>query len=140
MPVLFIDRLLWVAQFEDSVYKNYYKNAVLYLPFSYRYFINKLNSTPSLVTKIFQEIQNKEIDDYAVNSIESVSDLIATILKFRCSHKRVVDDNFKLREHNIVGSGGYNQLFLDYLIQRTFQTMKRLKFILNERNSLSRNN
>jgi hypothetical protein len=132
MPINLIDKLLWADRVESQIYRDYYEHSLLYLPFSYRQFEKTISSTPSIITKIYSEIKGKELNYHLVNSIKATINLLSAILKFRCPHKRVVDDNFKLRSNESVGSGGYKPDFLDFLIQKNFQTFKQLKAILGE--------
>lgn len=132
MPVNLIDKLLWSDKNDDSAYQEYYQNSVSYMPFSYRYLANQLKKQSSLLTKIFQELDKKALDEISYHSIQAVLDCVNTILKFRGPHKKVVDDNFKLRNANARGSGGLQKGFLDYLIQETFHAVKRLKLVLSQ--------
>jgi hypothetical protein len=53
------------------------------------------------------------------DSRQATTDLLRKIRKFRYPHRKIAQDNFKLRPDDAVGSGSYKPDILDVLIDKT---------------------
>jgi monodechloroaminopyrrolnitrin synthase len=111
MPLLLVDQMVWGSDCAHEGYTGYVKENMIYSPPSLRDCHAQMQMRPSLVT-IALERKNPAFT-------RQVLDILHTIKGFRMPHRKVADANFKLRNANAVGSGGYKPDFLDTMIELT---------------------
>lgn len=133
MPVILIDKILWADNVGDPVYDYYYEENLSYLPYSYQEFAKSI-SGQSIYSKAIEEYNaNTELSEIQLKSFNSLMEFFNTLVKFRAPHKRVADDNFKLRSSTAVGSGGFKPDLLQMLIDETFNRFRKIRAILPEK-------
>ncbi len=111
-----IDFMLWGCEDQDPDYLAFFADNVDYLtPVQQRAIENYLknNGDRSVVSLITRE---SNADD---DSRQAAVDLLRKIRKFRYPHRKIAQDNFKLRPDDAVGSGSYKPDILDVLIDKT---------------------
>jgi len=119
-----IDFMLWGCEEQDPDYLAFFAENVGYLtPVQQRAIENYLenNGDRSVVSLITQE---PEMGD---DSRQAALDLLRKIRKFRYPHRKIAQDNFKLRPDDAVGSGSYKPDILDVLIDKTERAIARVE-------------
>lgn len=109
-----IDFMLWGCEDNDPDYLKFFEENLLYLtPVQQRSLEQylRVNGEKSLVSLVSE--------DYEDNTRQATIDLLRKIKKFRYPHRKVAQDNFKLRPDDAVGSGSYKPDILDILIDKT---------------------
>lgn len=127
MPVTIIDYLLWSSNFTDESYISYLYENISYLPYSYKYLFDENKGTNNLYDKFITDYQWFGNDENVQKSLNSLIGLFNVLIRFRSPHKKVADENFKIRDGEAVGSGGHKPTVLQQLIDETFDRYKVLK-------------
>ncbi|GEM_PF-291727 len=120
MPIFVIDTALWgTAKKNEATFSHYFWDNFQYLPPEYRGHAEEVFNRPSLVEKAIEEsIQVYPLgNELAVRSLCALEEFLKTIQKFRFPHKRLAEENMKIRSQGSVGSGGYSTEILDYLLE-----------------------
>lgn len=122
MPVTMIDLLLWGIEDLDRTYVGYRNENLRYLPRSYRSKVEVIMGLPSILesfrTQTGRSIPSSSIP-VVISSIESLQELADQLIRFRGPHLSVAKANMKIRAQGSVGSGGYDVMILQYLINKT---------------------
>jgi len=114
LQLLAIDHMLWGIEEHDPAYRTFYEENYPYLSPEQREALQSFvenNDGQSLVTRVLDS-KNPEL-------AKQLATTVRKIRRFRYPHKRVADDNFKLRPENAVGSGSYRPDILGRLIMLT---------------------
>jgi hypothetical protein len=116
MQLLAVDRMLWGCEDDDSGYNDFFDDNWRYLtPVQQGALDNylRLNGGRSIVSKLTDgsEVSN-DTRDAAIG-------LLKKIKKFRYPHRKIAQDNFRLRPSDAVGSGSFKPDILDVLIEKT---------------------
>jgi len=124
MQLLAIDRILWGVNDVDKDYQKFFTENLLYLTPMQR----------SAVNRFLDNNGNKSITFWLENnpgkfdrSREGALSLLNKIRKFRYPHRKVAQDNFKIRPKDSLGSGLYNTDILDILISKTENATRRIE-------------
>lgn len=116
MQLLAVDRMLWGCEDKSPEYEEFFAKNYIYLtPTQQEALVDYacINGNKSIVSWINDNPgKYPEITDATV-------DLLKKIKKFRFPHRRIAQDNFKLRPSDAVGSGNYKPDILDLLIEKT---------------------
>lgn len=122
MPVTMIDLLLWGIEDVDRTYVGYRNENLRYLPRSYRSKVGMIMGQSSILERVRTQT-SRPIPSSAIpvvtSSIESLQELADQLIRFRGPHLSVAKANMKIREQGSVGSGGYDVMILQYLINKT---------------------
>lgn len=119
-----IDFMLWGCEEQDPDYVAFFEENVGYLtPVQQRAIEGYLraNDERGLINLI---TQNTEVGD---ESRQAAADLLRRIRKFRYPHRKIAQDNFKLRPADAVGSGSYKPDILDVLIDKTEKAIAQIE-------------
>lgn len=119
-----IDFMLWGCEEQDPDYVTFFEENVNYLtPVQQRAIENYLknNGDKGVVSLI---TQNSEMGD---DSRQATADLLRKIRKFRYPHRKIAQDNFKIRPDDAVGSGSYKPDILDVLIDKTEEAIAQVE-------------
>jgi hypothetical protein len=127
LPLVIIDRLLWGVGFSSTDYKSYFADNVRYQPATLRADLSVAenqqygeNLLGTLRTRHFA-------GDDLKTAFEGVELLLKKLRGFRMPHRRVAEDNFKLRAGAAVGSGQYTPSILTDLIDWTEEAINTAK-------------
>jgi hypothetical protein len=121
MQLLSIERMIWGLDNKDDVYQDYFTENIEYLDFNQRQLIqsfSRKNNDTSILTF------SRNINNLVIN--ETLASTLKAIRKFRYPHKRVADNNFKIRSHDSVGSGSFKPTILDHLLFKTESMIEEL--------------
>lgn len=115
MQLLGVDFILWGIDERDPIYVDYLAENYKYLTPGQQKAMEKFsqNNGQGIVTWISENA--KSGDDV----VKSTANLLRKLRRFRYPHRKVAQDNFKVRDDGAVGSGRYTPEILDYLIQKT---------------------
>jgi hypothetical protein len=106
MPLILLDLIMKGSKYFDKM-QSYSLENVSYMPLGYRFAFEVLLEKQICLTNYFR----------ANEDLEAFVGLQNAVLGFRYPHRKVATDNFKLREKENVGSGGYTPELLDELIK-----------------------
>lgn len=113
-----IDYLLWGADSQNQIYKDYFEDNVRYLSPEQRTLLEKgieMNNGHSLLHSA-RETKDIEIATAATEVLQGLK-------KFRYPHRKIARDNFAIRPDGSVGSGVYTPDILDILLDETILTI-----------------
>jgi predicted sugar kinase len=136
MPLIIIDKLLWSSTTVDQTYDDYYQDNLNYLPYSYRVFAEEIEAIESIYPRFLNYINSNPITKELLEAGESLCGIFEVLLHFRAPHKRVADNNFKLRSKEAVGSGGFKPDLLQMLVDSVFSIRKQLNAFVEEHKQL----
>jgi hypothetical protein len=125
MPIILVDYVLWSGQTDDQWYTEYLNTNKAYLTPKLREQLQRMGQYKNLYDTFIENIQRG--NSVYIDSLDSLIEVFTTLIQFRAPHKRVADDNFKLRPGEAVGSGGHTVDILQLLINETFTRLKTLK-------------
>lgn len=114
-----IEKMVYGTGGVDSIESDFYEENLPYLNSVQRQQLHAFagaNDGQSLLTMI--EARRREGEDIS-DVLVSLAALTKTIRKFRYPHRKVAEDNFKLRPDGSVGSGSYTPAVLTDLIHTT---------------------
>lgn len=116
MQLVAVDRMLWGCEDKSPDYEGFFAENFIYLTPVQQEALSdyvRVNGDKSIVGWLNENPgQYPETTDAAI-------DLLKKIKKFRYPHRRIAQDNFKLRPNDAVGSGTYQPAILDVLIEKT---------------------
>lgn len=116
MQLVAVDRMLWGCEDKTPDYEGFFAENFIYLTPAQQEALSDYahtNGDKSIVSWLSEnQGQYPETTDAAI-------DLLKKIKKFRYPHRRIAQDNFKLRPKDAVGSGTYQPDILDVLIEKT---------------------
>jgi monodechloroaminopyrrolnitrin synthase len=122
MPVTMIDLLLWGVEDPDRTYVGYRNENLRYLPRAFRSKVEVIMGRSSILESIRAQT-SRLIPPSAIPavicSIDSLQELADQLIRFRGPHLSVAKANMKIRAQGSVGSGGYDVMILQYLINKT---------------------
>lgn len=122
-----IDYLLWGCSDQNQEYRDFFDENVMYMtPQQQAYVKHALTQHEGQSIVDYLE---KNRDPHAITTAISV---LKKIKKFRYPHKKIADDNFKLRQEGSVGSGGYTPDILGLLITKNESALTRLQDTLDD--------
>jgi hypothetical protein len=110
-----IDFMLWGCEENDPEYLKFFEENVIYLTPTQQKSLEsylQANGEKGIVSMVAED---PEFD----GGKQAAIDLLRKIKKFRYPHRKVAQDNFKLRPDDAVGSGSYKPDILDVLIDKT---------------------
>jgi monodechloroaminopyrrolnitrin synthase len=119
-----IDFMLWGCEGNDPEYLTFFEENVGYLTPTQQKSLEaylKSNGEKGIVSLV---TEGQEFEDA---SRQATVDLLKKIKKFRYPHRKVAQDNFKLRPDDAVGSGSYKPDILDVLIDKTQGAIERIE-------------
>ncbi|CAN5751739.1 hypothetical protein BH11PAT2_BH11PAT2_01730 [soil metagenome] len=122
MPVTVVDLILWGIEDADRVYIGYRSENLQYLPRSYQAKVESIFQQPSILRAAIRTVDGAtptSVKENVVESLRALQELADQILKFRAPHLGVARANMKIRSQGSIGSGGYDILILQNLINRT---------------------
>ncbi len=128
MQLLAIDRMLWGIDDPDPVYREFYDESYPYLTPVQKEGLarfERLNDGTSLLSHALRA-GDSEIAAACLDAMRSIR-------RFRYPHKKVADDNFKLRSETAVGSGSYRPDILGHLIAKTEVYIAQLEEVHEDR-------
>ncbi len=106
MPLILLDMIMKGSKYFDKM-QSYSLENVGYMPLGYRFAFEILLERQICLTNYLKSTEDREAFQGLQNAV----------LQFRYPHRKVATDNFKLREEEKVGSGGYTPKLLDELIE-----------------------
>jgi hypothetical protein len=124
MQLVAVDRMLWGCEDKDPDYEAFFAENWQYLTPAQQNALDgylRLNGGRSIVGWL---AANPEASD---ETRGATVDLLKKIKKFRYPHRRIAQDNFKLRPSDAVGSGTYTPDILDVLIDKTAAAITRVE-------------
>jgi hypothetical protein len=124
-----IDFMLWGADDGHEMYRDYFAENAEYLSPEQRHHLSlaiESNSNESLLTYL----QNTHDPELAIACLA----VLKKLKKFRLPHRRVAEENFKLRNTGQVGSGSYTTNILDVLIDKTLAAIDTLEEAYESKN------
>lgn len=130
MPITVIDLMLWGIEESSTLYVRYWNENIQYLPKAMRSRIGTIMRGPSIVKTIegaCRRTESNEILSATKVTIDAVQGLLTEIERFRYPHLSVAKANMGMRVKGAVGSGGYDILILEYLIEQTKAAKQRLE-------------
>jgi hypothetical protein len=123
MQLLALDRMLWGNGDDDTEYQGFYEENNIYLtPMQQDALAMFLEHNNQQTIVGWLESHPEGYD----NTREGALELLKKIKKFRYPHRRVAQDNFKIRPADSVGSGSYKPDILDILIAKTELALTRI--------------
>lgn len=124
LQLVALDFMLWGYDDDDEIYREYLVENWQYLT----------PAQKSAAEVFVQRQQGSLLNDILSHPEGETSDILNPTIevlrklrKFRYPHRKVAQDNFKIRADDAVGSGAYNTSILDVLIEKTESAMKRLE-------------
>jgi hypothetical protein len=111
-----IDFMLWGCEDTNPDYLKFFEENLLYLTPTQQKSLEeylRTNGDQSIVSLV------TDATNYDNDTRQSAVDLLRKVKKFRYPHRKVAQDNFKLRPDDAVGSGSYKPDILDILIDKT---------------------
>lgn len=122
LQLIATDYVLWGVGSADKVYMDYYADNVRYLSPDQRAWIQQCTDRQNgrSVVDLLIEGNDSAGQDAAIAIFQKLK-------KFRFPHRRIAQDNFKLRGDDSVGSGTYTPDILDVLIDKTQENLRRLQ-------------
>lgn len=131
MPVIIIDKLLWGLDQYSPALELYFKENLTYHPALYRKYWEELSQThsDSLITKVEHMVIENPAS--AQKAAAALMKFVNTLIRFRVPHLKVANDNFRLRDEDGLGSGGYQPTILETLLEKTKDARTRLQALLN---------
>lgn len=122
-----IDYLLWGCTDQNQEYLDFFEENFIYM-------------TPQQQTSVAKGLaqhNGQSVIDYLESNqdpeaIVSAISVLKKIRQFRYPHKKIADDNFKLRQEGSVGSGGYTPSILSLLITKNNNALKRVAEPMDE--------
>jgi hypothetical protein len=124
-----IDFLLWGLDDDSEEYSEYFMNNLSYLSSQQRLHLGRsmsMHNGESLLTYL-KNNDDPEMADACLSVLKKLK-------KFRLPHKRVAEDNFKLRTKDQVGSGSYRTDILSILIDKTVNAIDEIEKIYGTQN------
>lgn len=119
-----IDFMLWGCEDTDPDYLKFFEENLQYLtPTQQRSLEQYLrtNGNQGIVSLVADSAS------YDNSTRQSAVDLLRKVKKFRYPHRKVAQDNFRLRPDDAVGSGSYKPDILDVLISKTQLAIERVE-------------
>lgn len=116
LQLVAVDRMLWGCEDQTPQYESFFAENVSYLTPAQQDALAKylqLNGGKSIVGWL------AENPGSFPETNEAALGLLKKVRKFRYPHRKVAQDNFKLRPSDAVGSGTYTPDILDVLIEKT---------------------
>ncbi len=130
MPMLLIDYLLWGSNDNSEEYRNFFNHTLPYLPKECRELSTLISLQGSLLSRVKVHLERKEPTTDEKISLDSIIKFINRVIAFRRPHMSIAEANFKLREPEAVGSGGYSMEILEYLFGKTVEARDILRGIV----------
>lgn len=133
MPVFVFDHILWSANCDDPMYKEFKGTYVPYIQEYVRAVYHEFLYQDSLVTKVSKSLLGDE--SYMAEKLQSAKALIRlfNLLKsFRMPHKKLADEAYaqktqKEDENRKKGSGGYEPEILQHILKLNLQYLNQLE-------------
>lgn len=132
MPILLIDQIIWGNDNNEDQYRDYIIENIEYTPSEYRHVFQNLIGKQSLITKFESRVHEYDSSSEYNDAIHSLIGILNSLISFRSAHLVVAKDNFQLRTSRDLGSGGYRTDILEYLIDKTYKSKRRLVNLLRE--------
>lgn len=130
MQLVAIDRMLWGCEDRTLEYERFFQENSMYLTPVQRAALaryEEINGNQSIVGWLYKNRGSfPAAHDAALN-------LLNDVRKFRYPHRRVAQDNFKIRPNDAVGSGTYKPDILDVLIEKTEASIAMLREADNDK-------
>lgn len=124
LQLVALDFMLWGCDDDDEIYQEYLVENWQYLTPAQKsaaeVFVRRQQG--SLLNDILSRPEGETSD-----IVDPTIGVLRKLRKFRYPHRKVAQDNFKIRADDAVGSGAYNTSILDILIEKTESAMKRLE-------------
>lgn len=121
------DYILWGANDPDTTYHSYFNENYSYLTPSQQSAIAEIMAKYDQHT-LLEHIAMKDDKTAALAAM----DALKKMKKFRYPHRKLAQDNFKVRQQGQVGSGSYTTDILDVLLFKTEQAIEVSEGILNQ--------
>lgn len=122
LQLLAIDHMLWGIDEPDPAYREFYDENYQYLTPQQREALRLFGDSNGDVSLVSTADQ---LQDANVN--QALATTMRRIRRFRYPHKKVAEDNFKLRGESAVGSGAYRPDILGHLIMKTEAHLNQLE-------------
>jgi len=122
MPVTMIDLLLWGVEDLGRIYVGYRNENLRYLPRAFRSKVEVVMGRSSILESVKAQTSRlipSSTIPIVISSIDSLQELADQLIRFRGPHLSVAKANMKIRTQGSVGSGGYDAMILQYLINKT---------------------
>ena len=121
------DYVLWGASETDTTYNSYFNENYTYLT----------PSQQSAIAEIMAKYdQNTLLEHIAINddkpAASAAMEALKKMKKFRYPHRKLAQENFKIRQHGQVGSGSYTTDILDVLLLKTEQAIEITEGIISQ--------
>lgn len=134
-PLILIDLILFGSSLygatDQSDYRHYVDTNSQYLPPAFRYAIANALHLPSLVHRACEEAScylsaPRKLRITVARSLRYLEEVLHPLMSFRFPHKKVADENFRVRPTGSKGSGGYTVEVLDMLLTLSTQALQRV--------------
>lgn len=126
LPLVVIDRIMWGSESESAVYQGYYEDNIRYQPADLRSDLS-IAEDGAYQISLLGHLRDRQVAGENMNTaIDEARGVMGQIKRFRMPHRKVAQDNFKLRPGNSVGSGQYTPTVLDTLIDLTDKAMSEM--------------
>lgn len=122
-----IDYLLWGCSDQNQDYRDFFDENVKYMTPQQQAYVKHALTQHDGQSIVEYLKENRDPD-----AITTAISVLKKIRKFRYPHKKIADDNFKLRQEGSVGSGGYTPDILGLLITKNEAALTRLQDTLHD--------
>ena len=123
IPLFAIDMMAWADQIPQLQLYRYLRENVDYYPQIYREIIEDLEGRPSLLKRL-GATRNRAALNVAAPALDR---LMTQLVRFRYPHRRVTQENMRLRSY-----GQYQTQVLDQLLKNTVDAQVRLKDLIKK--------
>jgi hypothetical protein len=123
IPLLAIDMMTWADRIPQLQLYRYLRENVDYYPRLYRDLIEDIEGRPSLLQRLNAYSKGKS----AGRPAQAVYRLMAELVRFRFPHRKVTQENMRLRAY-----GSYQTQVLDQLLENTVAAQVRIKSLVEK--------
>lgn len=123
LPMLPVDLMVWADRIPQIQLYRYLRENVEYYPRQYRELVRFLEGRPSLLLRL----ESSRSAPTTVQVAKSLEALISQLTRFRHPHRKVTQDNMRLRTY-----GSYQTEVLDQLVENTNAAHARVKAVVDD--------
>lgn len=133
MPVFVFDHLLWSANCQDAMYKEFKNTYVPYIQDYVRDVYHEFLYQDSLVAKAIKSLHaNEPYKAEKLHGAKSIIRLFNLLKSFRMPHKKLAEEAYaqnvqKEEDHRKKGSGGYEPEILQHILKLNLQSLAKLE-------------
>ena len=123
LPLCIIDHFVWASDRADSLYKSYSAHTLQYVACELRQLYEAHATRPSFTTQLGAALAHRvSFTPLQKEALLSVSQILATLIKFRQPHKKLASVTYEERykiDPTVVGSSGHRPEILPHIVDLT---------------------